>query len=311
MKKVHINAINRKLCDNESDFIRSCNQNYTQQLSEIADQIEAEYKTKPILLLSGPSGAGKTTTAKKIEEILDNRGIKTHTISMDNYFLPESDFANAIGENGEVDYESPYRINIPLLNKHMEMLSNCEEVTVPRFVFSTQESVDGFNLKREKNDIVVFEGIHALNPLVTSASDGYARCMYVSVRTRIEFNNGQLLQPKFIRLMRRLMRDGLYRGRSVEQTLDMFDSVEHGENKYIMPYKQRAEFSVDTFIPYETAVYKELLLNKLEAAAKTYPDFERFTPMTEALRSIKGVSADNIPADSLVREFIGGSKYSY
>ena len=311
MRKININAVNRKIHENQSEFIHSCNNSYEEQLVEIADKIEADYKTKPILLLAGPSGAGKTTTAKKIEEILDNRGINTHTISMDDYFLPKSSFANAIGEDGKIDFESPNRINIPMLNKHMEMMSNCEEVTVPKYLFTTQESVDGFKLKREKNDIIVFEGIHALNPMVTSAASSFARCMYVSVRTRMEFDDNKLLQPKFIRLMRRLIRDSIYRGRDIAHTLDMFDSVEAGENKYIMPYKHRAEFSVDTFVPYEVSVYKNFILDKLRETADTYPDFERFQLMEEALEATFSVDIDNVPTNSLVREFIGGSKYSY
>lgn len=309
MKKVTINSINKKITENAAEYIHDYNLKYSGKLIQIADSIENNYIEKPILLLSGPSGSGKTTTAKKIAEILDGRGIKTHTVSLDNYFLPASRFHEVMDENGRVDYESPSRIDIPLLTKQMEQLSNCEEVTLPRFDFAKQESYEGEKLKREKNDIIVFEGIHALNPLVTSETENFARCMYVSIRTRIEYAEGKLLQPKFIRLMRRIIRDRLYRGRDIKETLDMFDSVERGENLYIMPYKQRAEFSVDTFFPYEAGAYKPIIINQLEKLSETYENFDKFAPLLDALYKIKTVDAKDIPDNALIREFIGGSIY--
>lgn len=311
MNKIHVNAINRKISLDERLFVEECDKKYLEKLTKIADSIEQSYEEKPILLLAGPSGAGKTTTALKIEEILDNRGIHTHTISMDDYFLPASRFSAAVGEDGKPDYEAPDRIDIDLLYDHMNRISNCEEVVLPRFEFASQRRFDGASLKRDKKDIVVFEGIHALNPTVTGAAGEFARCMYVSVRSRLELSDGELLHPCYIRLMRRLIRDGRYRGRSAAETLDMFDSVEAGENKYIMPYKQRAEFSVDTFHAYEPAIYKGFLLKTLEQESAVYKDFERFLPMLKTLGEISPISLEAVPADSLAREFIGGSCYSY
>lgn len=311
MNKIHVNAINRKISLDERLFVEECDRKYLEKLTKIADSIEQSHDEKPILLLAGPSGAGKTTTALKIEEILDNRGIHTHTISMDDYFLPASRFSAAIGEDGKPDYEAPDRIDIELLFDHMNRISNCEEVVIPSFEFSSQRRFDGIALKREKNDIVVFEGIHALNPTVTGAAGDFARCMYVSVRSRLELSDGELLHPCYIRLMRRLIRDGSYRGRSAAETLDMFDSVEAGENKYIMPYKYRAEFSVDTFHAYEPAVYKGFLLKTLEQESINYKEFGRFLPMLKALEEVSPISPEAVPDDSLAREFIGGSRYSY
>ena len=230
MKKIHVSAINRKVRGDEKLFVEECDRKYNEKLVAIADSIEEHQKEKPILLLAGPSGAGKTTTALKIEEILDSRGIHTHTISMDDYFLPSDSFTAVIGEDGKPDYESPDRIDRKLLYEHMEMINSGEEVVLPKFEFSEQCRRDGEKLRRNKNDIVVFEGIHALNPEVTGAAGDYARCMYVSVRSRLELKDGELLHPCYIRLMRRLIRDGFFRGRSAAETLDMFDSVEAGEN---------------------------------------------------------------------------------
>lgn len=311
MKKIHVNAINRKVRDDEKLFVAECDRKYNDKLIAIADSIEEQHNEKPILLLAGPSGAGKTTTALKIEEILDSRGIHTHSISMDDYFLPADSFTVAIGEDGKPDYESPDRIDRKLLYEHMEKINSGEEVVLPKFEFSGQCRRDGERLRRDKNDIVVFEGIHALNPEVTGAAGDYARCMYVSVRSRLELKDGELLHPCYIRLMRRLIRDGFFRGRSAAETLDMFDSVEAGENKYIMPYKHRAEFSVDTFHAYEPALYKNYLLDTLRRESRSYKDFERFLPMLKALEEIEPVMLGSVPVNSLAREFVGESSYSY
>lgn len=310
MKKIHVNAINRKLSD-QAAFVEESDRKYEASLREQAEKIADMKNEKPIILLSGPSGAGKTTSALKIDEMLDNMGIHTHTISMDDYFLPAGKFAEAIGEDGQPDYESPYRIDIKKLNEHMELIYACKEVIVPSFEFATQSVTDGFAFKRGEDDIVVFEGIHALNPIVTGTAGDFAHCMYVSVRSRVELNDGTLVHPSLIRLMRRILRDGSYRGRSEAETLDMFDSVEDGENKYIMPFKHRAECSIDTFIPYEVSVYKQFLLDRLEKVSREYKDFSRFMPMLELLRQADGIDIENIPENSLVREFIGGSCYEY
>lgn len=311
MKKIHINTINQKIKSDPRDFVKKCNRVYEEKLEKIAEKMAEESDEKPVILLAGPSGSGKTTSAFKLDEMLEKKGICTHTISMDNYFLPKENFENVVDENGKIDYESPYRIDIEKLNNHMKLISQGEEILIPQFDFASQSVSDGTTYKRAKGEIVIFEGIHALNPLVTGPAGDFASCMYVSVRTRIEMGNSELFHPCFIRLMRRLIRDGKYRARSISETLDLFDSVENGESKYIMPFKHRAEYSVDTFIPYEPAVYRNYLLESLEQVSKTYEHFERFLPMLRILYSIEPIDEKIVPENSLIREFIGDSKYTY
>ncbi|MCH5203482.1 MAG: nucleoside kinase [Oscillospiraceae bacterium] len=277
---------------------------YSEQLSAAAESIYSNRETHPVVLLSGPSGSGKTTSAHRIADLLGEYGCKAHIISMDNYFLPMSENEAARDENGKIDFESPYRLDIPLFKEHLEMLSRCEEIYIPSFDFAKQERFEGMTLKREAGELVILEGIHALNPLVTGDCDAFTTCVYVSVRTRIS-NGEKLLHPSKIRLMRRLMRDKLYRGRSLEETFEFFKSVERGEDLYIMPFKFRADFDIDTFIEYEALVYRDILLPELEKAAAEYSDYKDYADIEEFLRLLKPVDKRFVPENSLIREFIG------
>ena len=159
-------------------------------------------------------------------------------------------------------------------------------------------------LERQPGDIVIIEGIHALNPDVTGHSDEFTNRVYVSVRTRLE-DNGVLLHPSKIRLMRRLIRDKLYRGRSISETMDFFRSVERGEDLYIMPYKHRASFDIDTFIAYEPMVYRNILLSDLEQVSQTYGNYDHYADIELFLRALSPLGREAVPDNSLVREFIG------
>lgn len=312
MKKTSIAIINKKLNEDSEKFILNCEGAYKSQIQALAYGINRWGDTKPIILLSGPSGSGKTTTALMLDECLEKLGRKTHTISMDDYFFSSDRPHSAYDENGNIDYESPYRLDINLLNKHMLKLANCEEIEVPQFNFREQKrSKQGIPLKRQKGDFVIFEGIHALNPDVTGMTDGIANGVYVSVRTRLETKSGAVLHPSQIRLMRRIIRDKLFRGRQPIDTLSLFNSVERGENLYIMPYKNRAEYSIDTFIPYEVSVYKAFLENDLNRVLDGYGDCERFAMIPKVLDELVEIGTEKIPQNSLVREFIGGSSFEY
>lgn len=275
---------------------------YFEQLSLAEEKIYACREKRPVVLISGPSGSGKTTSAHRIADLLAKRGCKAHIISMDNYFLSMSENEAARDKNGNIDFESPYRLDIPLFKKHLKMLSQCEEIDIPAFDFAKQERYDGTKLKREPNDLVILEGIHALNPLVTGDCEDYTTCVYVSVRTRIS-DGEKLLHPSKIRLMRRLIRDELFRGRDIDETFEFFKSVERGEDLYILPFKERAHINIDTFIEYEANVYRDMLLDELEEKSSEQAIAKE---LAEFLRLLKPIEKDFVPQNSLIREFIGG-----
>lgn len=278
---------------------------YAEQIENAARGIFERREKRPVVLLSGPSGSGKTTSAHRIAVLLADMGCKAHTISMDNYFLPMHENEAARDENGKIDFESPLRLDIPLFKKHLEMLFKGEEIDIPMFDFAKQERMSGMSLKRTRGDIVILEGIHALNPLVTGNSEDFTTCVYVSVRTRIS-DGDKLLHPSKIRLMRRLMRDKLFRGRSISDTFEFFKSVERGENLYIMPYKNRADFDIDTFIKYEPLVYRDILLPELEAASEDFAEYGDYSDIEYFLKLLSPVDSSIVPENSLIREFIGG-----
>ena len=255
-----------------------------------------------ICVLLGPSGSGKTTTAHKLERVLDGKGVETHVVSLDNYFrtvLPE--------ERKTVDLESPSRVDGKLLSKHIEDLIECRPIEVPVFDFvNTKRSDKTTTLSRKKGEIVIFEGIHSLNPDVVTVSDSYVRTVYASVRTRVGLSDGELIHPKYIRLMRRACRDKLFRGRTVAETLAYFQSVEEGEKNYIMPYKHRAQFELDTFILYELPAYAAKLCSDIAGLPEETK--RAFAKETEALSAAFGEAfpRDIRPAnDSLIKEFLG------
>ena len=304
--------LNTNVKGNYADFIDAAEEQYRQRIRNVADHLSESSGEMPIILISGPSGSGKTTTALRLGTMLEESGKIVHTVSMDNYFIPIDDPRNEVDENGHIDLESPKRLDIELLNEHLQMLWECKEIEIPFFDFSKQTRVyPGRKMKRNPGEFVIIEGIHALNPQITGNIGKHATTVYVSVRTRLKNPDGELLHPSKIRLMRRLVRDKLFRGRDAAGTLDFFKWVERGEQRFILPYKCNAMYDIDTFISYEASVYKPFVLNDLLAVKNTYPDYEEYADLEQFLEEIEDMDREKVPLNSLVREFVGGSNYTY
>lgn len=307
MRFINISQLNKTIKNDAAAFIEKTNRDYTKKVGAVASSIADNIKEKPLVLLSGPSGSGKTTTAYRIKDALGEIGINSHIVSMDNYFITNSKLDEKSvprDEEGNIDLESPYRVDIPLFQEQMKLMSEGQKVDIPVFDFVTQEHSSYIPLTRKKDEIIIIEGIHALNPEVTGGTSEKASCVYVSVRTRLKTDNGDILHPSQVRLMRRLIRDRLFRGRSFDDIFAMFTSVQRGENLYIMPHKHRADYDVDTFIDYEASVYKSIIYDELKAYKETaFPDLRKMT--LRYLKELEPISAELIPANSLIKEFIG------
>lgn len=304
---IEITRINQAIEKDPKNYVRAVNEDYLYKLQKIADNIANDLNEKPVILLSGPSGSGKTTTAMMIEKLLDNMGHETHTLSIDNWFCPLTEAEKALAAEGKMDLESPLRVDSQLLNEQIEAISECREIELPRYNFKTSTRTgSGKKFKRSKGEIVIFEGIHALNPAVITVPDKMINKIYVSVRTRIS-DEDILLHPSRIRLMRRMIRDKNFRRRSLRETMNMFHSVEAGENKYIMPYKYRSDYDVDTFMAYELSAYRNDLLTQLEELN----DIPEIRECIEVLEKLAPIDQKDISPDSLICEFIGNGQFKY
>jgi uridine kinase len=302
MRIIPVKSMNKRAASPE-EFVAFSEEEYRLGITDAALGIIKANQDgeKPIVLLSGPSGSGKTVTAHRLKAELTNLGYSTHIISMDNYFIPLRD-----GTDG-VDLESPDRVDCELFREQTEKILRCEEITLPVFNFKEQDREWGATFKRREGEIVIFEGIHMLNPSVSGCLSGRASTVYVSVRTRLggDVAGSKItLHPSKIRLTRRFVRDKLFRGRSLLQTLEYFNNVERGEKQYIAPYKKHAQFDIDTFVAYEPCVYKKHVLPELLEIKGSSDITALLTMILEQLGDIADI---HVPNDSLIREFIGGN----
>jgi len=307
-----LQEINRRIQSDVVEFLAECDENYAQRVSLAADRILSNLEHSPIVLLSGPSGSGKTTTAMKIAEELRRRGVNSHAVAMDNYFITLNPKTAPRTPDGAIDYESPLFLDMDLLSDHFTALSRGEEILVPRYEFARQMRNDslGTPLKLEKNEIAIFEGIHALNDDITGRHPEATK-LYISARSNI--NEGAVLRFKgtWMRLTRRAVRDYSFRGTEVARTLDMWANVRRGEKLYISPFKGKADIVFDSSLPYEVPVMKNYALPILRSVPQ---DNERHDEMVELVRSFDHFEAIDpalVAKDSLLREFIGGGSYKY
>ena len=307
-----LQEINRRIRTDVTEFLAECDQNYAQRVSLAADKILSNLENSPIVLLSGPSGSGKTTTAMKLAEELLRRGVNSHAIAMDNYFLTQSPDTVPRTPDGSIDYESPLCLDMDLLSDHFTALSRGEWVLVPKFEFARQMRNDslGTPLKLEKNEIAIFEGIHALNDDIAGRHQSATK-LYISARSNVNEGSALRFKGTWMRLTRRAVRDYSFRGTGVARTLEMWATVRRGEKLYISPFKNRADIVFDSSLPYEVSVMKYYAVPILQSVPE---DNERHDEMLELVRAFEyfeGIDPELVAKDSLLREFIGGGSYKY
>ena len=310
MREIYgINELIEKAADPQN-FIRESEAKYENALLAVSKEIALRAGERPIILISGPSGSGKTTSCFKLEAILDKMGFETHSVSLDNYFIPVTDEERPLFNAHKLDLESPARVDADLLNSQLRDLMAGKEVLIPRFDFVHSRRAESTHaLRLRTGELLILEGIHSLNPSVIQNSEEFSFGIYVSVRSRIDYGTADescLLHPSKIRLARRMIRDGRTRNRLPSDVVAQYHSVENGENKYIMPYKHRADFDIDTFIPYEPFIYKGMLPASLPEDEARHP---WLSELFEVLGRLTAISPELVPHESLLHEFIGGGKY--
>ncbi|MBQ4633781.1 MAG: nucleoside kinase [Bacilli bacterium] len=291
------------------ELIRLAEAHYEGQLSRIADQIYENRANIRVILLAGPSSSGKTTTAKKLQTYLGSKGIKTYPIGIDDYYVNRVDTPR--DENGEYDFESINAIDLKLFNKHLTKLLKGEKIELPHFNFMTGErEYRGKTASLKENEIIIIEGLHALNDELTSAVAKQNKFkIYISPLTQLNIDNHNRIHTSDTRRLRRMIRDSRTRGYTAEETLKRWSKVRAGEEKYIFPFQDSADTIVNSAMIYEIGIlktYAEPLLFSVPEDSEVYPEARR---LINFLRNFLPIPADQIPNGSVLREFIGGSCY--
>ena len=280
------------------------------RLSHIADTI-AQRKGVKVVLIAGPSSSGKTTTCKRLSIQLLTNGIRPVGISLDDYFVNREETPK--DENGEYDFESLYALNLPLFNQQLIALINGEEVELPRYNFMTGRSeASGKRLRLRDNDILVIEGIHALNPELTAQlpQEQIFR-IYASALTTITIDNHNYIPTTDNRLLRRIIRDSKYRNCPAQTTLHRWASVRAGEDKWIFPFQENADAVFNTAMLFELSVIKNQAEAALEQVPENCPEYAEASRLLNFLHYIKPISESQVPPTSLLCEFLGGSTFVY
>ncbi len=279
------------------------------KLNHIADEITRRHSR--MVLIAGPSSSGKTTTSKRLAILLMACGLRPYTISTDDYFVNRVD--TPLDENGEYDFECIQAVDTDFFNLQMNELLEGKEVELPRYDFQTGRRVfEGKKLQIGPDDVIILEGNHALNPILTQQiPDDEKFRIYVSALTTIQLDDHNCIPSQDIRLMRRIVRDYRYRGFSALQTIRRCPSVTAGEEKWITPFQVYADVIFNSALLYEISVIKEQVITILEKVSEREIEYAEANRLRKFLRYFRSIPGDQVPPTSLLREFAGGSSFKY
>ncbi|MBQ7668422.1 MAG: nucleoside kinase [Clostridia bacterium] len=303
----NVSMLNKVIEDGHVDVcIRVAEALQEKKYAGIADQIK-ENPDKKIILLAGPSSSGKTTSSHRIAIQLLVNGIKPAIIGLDDYFVNRD--RTPIGEDGKHDFESLYAIDLELFNEHLQKLLAGEEIEVPKFNFvEGKREPTGRKLKLLPDQVIIFEGIHALNEKLTESIPRDKKFkIYVSSLTSINIDDHNVVRTTDARLLRRMVRDYQFRGHTPERTLELWNAVVRGEEKNIFPFQEDADAMFNSAMIYEIGVLKGFAKPLLEKIEETSPYYIYARRMLDLLQYFEVINPENVPQNSIIREFIGGS----
>ena len=305
----NLNDINLKTVSDPKGFMAECDQLYRDRVGQAVDRILENKQRSPIILLSGPSGSGKTTTSMKIAEALEKRGVHTYYVGMDDYFKTV-DSSTPRTPEGDLDLESPLCLDMDLMNRHFDQLARGERIYVPKYEFSRRMRIQEPSkaIKLKKDEMVVFEGIHALNTMITDAHPEAFK-LYISARSDVEFQGRVVFKRTWFRLVRRMVRDYKFRGSDPLETMSMWANVRRGEQQYISPFKDKADFCFDTSFAYELPVFNHTATELFKSVPEGIERFDELRKVLPALQLFGHIPEEDVAPDALIREFIGGGIY--
>ena len=299
-----VGAINRAALEDPAGFIRLCEESYHSSIYDIANHIPAE-TGRTVVMLAGPSSSGKTTSSHILREALAARGVRSHTVSLDDFYFGVS--RTPADENGKKDFESVHALDLEELHRCFACIAETGESIFPLFDFHTGErKPQGRRIRTESGDVMIVEGLHALNPLLLSAvpADRLVK-LYVNVGNRVYDDEGRiLLTRRDIRLIRRISRDRIYRNSGIDNTLRMWPDVRHGEKNYLFPHSGAADYTINSFHPYEPCVFKNDVLTMIAELDPQHPQYDFALQAAYGLDRFVSLSHTLVPKTSLMREFI-------
>jgi uridine kinase len=293
-----------------ADMIRVAEALHEKKMAYLADVIDSKLTRPRLVLISGPSGSGKTTFSKRLAIQMRVNGLNNITVSLDNYFLDREETPR--DDTGEYDFEAPEAIDVDLLNSQLLDLFAGKEVDVPRFSFRYGKRVGYRKMRLEPEQILILEGIHAINPNLTPSIPSIMKFkVYVSALSQLNIDYHNRVPTTDTRKLRRIVRDNLFRGYNAIDTLTRWASVRRGEDQYIFPYQEEADAMFNSSLPYELCVLKdraEELLSKVTNEVEEYSEARR---LLRFLSYFLSIPPRDVPRNSILREFIGGSIFKY
>jgi uridine kinase len=305
-------AINQMVQRGEaSELIKISEALHEKKVARIADQIKEKGEKVRLVLIAGPSSSGKTTFSKRLAIQLKVLGLKPYAISLDNYFVDREHTPR--DENGDYDFESIHALDIDFFNKQLIQLMKGEEVELPKFSFTTgTRFFDGTKLKIDPKGVIIIEGIHALNPELTHLIANELKFkVYISALTSLSIDGTSRIPTTDNRLIRRIIRDFRYRGYSAYDTISRWDSVRRGEDQNIFPFQEQADVMFNSASLYEFGILKTYAEPILHQVPMNVPEYAEAKRLLKFLSYFNAISDDEIPPTSILREFLGGSTFSY
>ncbi len=290
---------------NPVEFISACEERYNKKIEKIAQQIY-DRELSEIVMIAGPSSAGKTTTAKKLRECLKGMGIDSYTVSLDDFYLDNKDAPRF--PDGTPDFETVDCLDIKCFHQTMKQLLQTGEADLPEFDFVAGARKPEYRkITIKPTDVIIVEGLHALNPVIT-ADLPQERLMkiYINLSSRIYDEKGNiLLNKRNMRFIRRMVRDYKFRGSSVEKTYKLWITVRYGEDTYLFPFRDNADIRINTIHLYETCILKERAISLLSEVSKESEFYAESQRLIRNLQKFPVIDASAVPDNSLMREFIG------
>jgi len=303
-----LSAINNMALTNPEKLIQSSDEQYDSELNDLVDKIigNKDYK---IVLLAGPSGSGKTTTAHIVKNKLIDAGKDAEVVSLDHFFLSMDKMP--LQENGEKDFESVYSLDIPEIHRCFSELISVGKTDIPVFNFNIAARDGRHSIDLSEGGILIVEGLHALNPLLTDElNQNNLFKIYISVnRTVVDDNGNKLLSSRQLRLIRRMSRDYLYRNTGALKTLKFWTSVVKGEEKYLYCFKDIADIKLSTFHSFEPCIFRNIIIDLLRDLPESADNYDYVMEAKKALERFVPIDLNLVPETSLIKEFIPGGVY--